>query len=132
MDRTLVFDTGVLGLWFAGDRRPGAFFRAVESGRSRGLVSGVNLAEFYYVSCQKAGKQAADAWYYQTLESGLTVIPGEDSDRSAGLEKCRHPGLSLADCFAVALARGEGGLLLTTDGELARAADVRTKLFSLP
>lgn len=131
MDRALVFDAGVLALWFAGDRRPAEYFRAVESGRSRGLVSGVNLAEFYYKSCQKAGRQSADAWYYQTVESGLSVVPAEGSDRAAGLEKCRSPSLSLADCFALALARSEAGLLLTTDRELAETKDVRTKLFEL-
>jgi uncharacterized protein with PIN domain len=35
--------------------------------------------------------------------------------------------LSLADCFALALAMAESALLITTDGELARITDVRVR-----
>lgn len=129
MDRDLVIDAGILGIWFAGDRRPKEFFEAVERGRSRGHVAVINMAEFYYKACQKAGRQFADTWYYQAVESGFSVAAAEDLDRLAGLEKCRHPSLSIADCFALALAKRENALLLTTDGELAKVKDVRTRLF---
>ena len=131
LDKDIVFDAGVLSIWYSGDRRPRAFFQAVEEGRSRGHISGVNLAEFYYKTCQKVGRQSADTWYYQAVESGLLVSSGEGIDRSAGLEKCRHPTLSIADCFALALAKREGALLLTTDGELAKVREVRAKHFTV-
>ena len=132
MDRNLVLDAGVLGIWYAGDRRPKEYFEAIEEGRSWGHLSGVNLAEFYYKACQKAGRQAADAWYYQAVESGLRVSPStEELSRLAGREKCGHPPLSIAGCFALALAKLEDALLLTTDGELAKVKEVRTKLFTI-
>jgi predicted nucleic acid-binding protein len=93
-------------------------------------MAGVNIAEFYYKSCQKVGKQAADTWYFQVLESGLAVVASEELDRLAGLEKCRHPSLALADCYALALAKAEAALLLTTDGDLANVPDVSTKRFT--
>jgi predicted nucleic acid-binding protein len=47
------------------------------------------------------------------------------------LEKCREQlDLSLADCFALALARREKALLLTTDSELKKAENVQVKFFT--
>ena len=112
---------------YAGDRHPKDCSEAVERRRSDGHVSGVNLAGFYYKPCQKAGSQSADAWHRQAVEGGFLVASVEDLDRQAGLEKCRHPNLSIVDCFA--LARCEDALLLTTDGELSKVKDVRTRLF---
>jgi predicted nucleic acid-binding protein len=93
------------------------------------LITNVNVAEFYYKTCQKLGKQTADTWYFQLGNTELAIVYAtEELVRGAGLEKCRHsPSLSLADCFALALAKAEGALLLTTDGELAKIKDVRTK-----
>jgi predicted nucleic acid-binding protein len=49
--------------------------------------------------------------------------------RLAGLEKCRNsPKLWLADCFALALAKSESALLVTTDGELAKGKGVAVRL----
>jgi predicted nucleic acid-binding protein len=130
MDRNLVFDAGVLTLGFAGDPRAKEFFDAVSEGRSAGFVSGANLAEFYYKTCQKIGKQTADTWFYRVMESGLRVVDAEGLDRLAGVEKCRHASeLSLGDCFALALAKMEDALLLTTDGALAKVGDARVKHF---
>jgi predicted nucleic acid-binding protein len=125
-----VFDAGFLSIGVAGDPRAREYFAAVGEGLSSGYVSGPNLAEFYYKTCQKLGKQTADAWYYRAVESGLSVVHGEELDRLAGAEKCSHSSeLSLADCFALALAKREGALLLTTDGALARTSGVRTRHF---
>lgn len=129
MDRTLVFDTGVLQLHLAGDDRVNEFVDAMSRGRSHGLVTGVNLAEFYHHCCQRLGKQTADNLYFQVIESGLSVAGSEELNRLAGLEKCRHTGLALADCFALALAKRENALLLTTDSELAKVKEVRARLF---
>ena len=92
------------------------------------MIAGPNLSEFYYKTCQKLGRQTADTWYYQAIESGLAVVGGEELDRLAGLEKCRgRPVLALADCFALALAKSEGALLVTTDSGLAKAREVRVR-----
>src|SRR5713226_1310303 len=104
----LVLDAGALSLHFVDDLSVRPYFDAILTGRSVGLVSSFNLAEFYYKTCQKFGKQTADTWYFQLRDSELDVIHREDLVRLAGLEKCRNqPTLSLADCFALALARTE-------------------------
>jgi len=60
--------------------------------------------------------------------SELEVVEKEALVRLAGLEKCRNsPKLSLADCFALALAKSESALLVTTDGVLAKAEGVNVR-----
>ena len=128
MNGKLVLDAGVLSLHFADHEGVRKYFDAIITGRSNGLMSSFNLAEFYYKSCQKFGKQTADTWYFQLRNSELTIVHRDELVRAAGLEKCRQsPKLSLADCFVLALAKAESALLITTDGELARVRDVRIR-----
>jgi len=104
----------------------------VDDERTSGYISNVNLAEFYYKTCQKLGRQTADARYYQIKRTRLQVVQDDDLTRSAGLEKCRQPlSLSLADCFALALAKREKALLLTTDRELSKVREVEVKFFEV-
>lgn len=127
MTGKLVLDAGVVSLHFAGHDGVRRYLDQIISGRSQGLISTFNLAEFYYKACQKFGKQTADTWYFQLRRTELKVVNKEELIRAAALEKCRHPqALSLADCFALALAKAEKATLVTTDGELARVGDVKT------
>ena len=48
----------------------------------------------------------------------------------AGLEKCRQQKLSLADCYALGLAKRVKATLLTTDSELAKVREIRSLLFT--
>jgi ribonuclease VapC len=129
MNEKLVLDAGALSLHFVDHPGVRKYFDAIITGRSDGLIHSVNLSEFYYKTCQKSGKQTADTWYYQLKNSELSIIYRDDLDRAAGLEKCRQsPKLSLADCFALALAKAENGLLITTDEELSKARGVNSKL----
>lgn len=129
MNEKVVLDAGALSLHFVDHPGVRKYFDAIMTGRSAGLVHSVNLAEFYYKTCQKSGKQTADAWYYQLRNSEISIIDREDElDRAAGLEKCRQsPRLSLADCFALALAKTVNALLLTTDEELAKTKGVTAR-----
>jgi len=132
MNEKLVLDTGVLSLHFVDHPGVRLYFDAISAGRSLGMVSSFNLAEFYYKVCQKLGKQTADAWYFRIRSGELYVVEREELVRLAALEKCRHSGsLSLADCFALALAKSERGLLITTDGELAKADGVEVRHVSI-
>lgn len=131
MRQTLVIDAGVLALHFAQDSRLREYFSRIDQGKARGLVTEMNLCECYYKTCQKLGRQAADTSYFLLRASRLQAVDDEELTRSAGLEKCRGQlDLSLADCFALALARREKALLLTTDSELKKAEDVQVKFFS--
>lgn len=96
-------------------------------------MASLNLSEFYYKTCQKLGKPVADIRYYQARRVGISIVEtDEDLSRAAGVEKCRRPrGLSLADCYALALTRRLGATLLTTNGMLAKAREVRTVNFDV-
>jgi predicted nucleic acid-binding protein len=128
MNEKLVLDAGALSLHFADHPGVKHYFDAISAGRSVGLISGFNLAEFYYKTCQKLGKQTADTWYFQLRNSELEVVERIELVRLAGLEKCRGSHmLSLADCFALALAKYESALLITTDSELAKAEGAQVR-----
>jgi len=132
MTKAVVVDAGVLTLHFINDLRVEQYFCSLDDGRIAGYVTGVNLAEFYYKTCQKLGRQTADTWYYQIKRTRLQIVHDDDLTRSAGLEKCRQPlSLSLADCFALALAKREKALLLTTDGELMKVKEIEVKFFEV-
>lgn len=127
-----MFDAGILSLHFAGDSRVKEYFDKVAEQREQGLITDINLAEYYYKTCRKLGKQTADLRYLMLKASRLRTVTDEELTRLAGLEKCKQKlDLSLADCFALALAKRERGLLLTTDKELGKTGDVQVKLFKV-
>jgi len=129
LNEKLVLDAGALSLHFADHPGVRKYFDAIISRRCNAMISSFNLAEFYYKTCQKLGKQTADTWYFQLRKSTeLAVIDREELVRAAGLEKCRESSkLSLADCFALALTKAEKALLVTTDGELARVKGINVR-----
>ncbi|HYB84131.1 MAG TPA: type II toxin-antitoxin system VapC family toxin [archaeon] len=132
MNPSLVLDAGVLTLYFAGDRRVKQFFDEVDGERAVGMIAEVNLAEYYYKTCRKLGKETADSRYFMLTSSKLLITNDERLTRLAALEKCRQRlDLSLADCFALALAIREKAILLTTDRELKKAKGVQVKLFTV-
>ncbi|TLX97796.1 MAG: type II toxin-antitoxin system VapC family toxin [Thaumarchaeota archaeon] len=60
------------------------------------------------------------------------VETDEDLTLALGTEKCRGSVLSLADCFALALARRVGGgTLLTTHSELGRTKGIGVKYLQI-
>ena len=130
MKTTLVLDAGALSIFFAGDSRIVPYFNRIDQDQATGLITEINLAEYYYKTCQKIGKQAADTRYFLLRNSKLKTISDESLCRLAGAEKCKQElALSLADCFALALAKREHATLITTDRELRRAKEVPAKFF---
>lgn len=131
-DNTVVIDAGALALHFIDDVRIRSYFRGIEKGTIKGYMAHVNLGEYYYKTCQHLGKDIADIRYLSVTRSRITIFMDEMLARDAGLEKCRRGlDLSLADYFALAIAKRFDATLLTTDGELAKAKDVNVKHFAL-
>lgn len=132
MKPVIVLDSGVLTLHFAGDDRVKEYFDEISQGEAAGWVSEFNLGEYYYKTCQKLGRETADARYHMLRASKLLIANDELLTRSAALEKCRQQlDLSFADCFALALAKRESAVLLTTDRELNKTKDVKVRLFPI-
>jgi len=132
MREAVVVDAGVLTLHFIDDPRVEEYFSGIDDERVSGYISSVNVAEFYYKTCQKIGRQTADTRYYQIKRTRLRIIHDDDLTRNAGLEKCGQAlSLSLADCFALAVAKKEKALLLTTDKELSKVKEIEVKFFEV-
>ncbi|MDV3244913.1 MAG: PIN domain-containing protein [Nitrososphaerales archaeon] len=128
---SFVFDTGVLSLFYADDDRLRPVVDKIHGKRAQGLLSSVTLAEFYYKTCQSLGRDVATLWSHQLNERLQVVGADLDLSISAGLEKCRNNRLSLADSYALALAKRVSGVLLTTDSELGKSKESTVRFFEV-
>ncbi len=128
---SFVFDTGALSLFYADDERLRPLVDKIHGERAQGLLSSVTLCEFYYKTCQSLGRDVATLWSRQLSERMQVVGADLELSLSAGLEKCRNNKLSLADSYALALSKRVGGILLTTDSELAKSKESRARYFEV-
>ena len=131
--RSYVFDAGVISLFYAGAKSVKPYFDRVHSGRARGFVNEVNLAEFYYKTVEKIGMTTAELRYVQVRRSKIKCVPpNEQITRGAAVWKVRRRELSLADCFALATREDKAEVLLTTDSPLKDAGGRTVVLMPLP
>ena len=83
--RRYTFDTGPLFLYFGEDLRAKKLLDEVESWRAEGSTCEPNLAELYYKTCEKMGRETARIRYLSFRRSKVTVFaPNETLSRSAG------------------------------------------------
>ncbi len=133
MKSRYVFDTGPLYLYFADDRRVVEPFREVNRGGAEGYTCEPNLAELYYKTCEKLGRDTALVRYTSLRHSAIVVTPPDATlTREAGELKCSHGNqLSLVDAYIIALTKRVRGNLHTTDPRIARLRIVPTSLIEL-
>jgi len=133
LKNSYVFDTGPLYLSFLGDRRVTEPLQEMGKRIADGYTCEPNLAELYYKTCEKLGRETALLRYTSLRQSALAIISPDDAlTRLAGDLKCSHGlGLSLVDAYIVALAKRTGSSLYTTDARIARLKIVPTKLIEL-
>ncbi len=133
MKNSLVFDTGALSLYFAGDKRVTDPLRDVSGGVAAGYTCELNLAELYAKTCEKLGRETALLRYNSIRQSRIVVSPPDEAlTRLAGELKSAHRAqLSLVDAYTIALARHQGSVLYTTDTRIARLKIVPVKLVEL-
>lgn len=108
----IVFDTGpVLELLYSTVR--GAKIKAALTAEElRGNISDITVAELRYVLCRKLGHEESRTKINSLLESRyLAVHEASKLVETAAEYKCRR-NLSLADCFALALAKTIGAPVL--------------------
>jgi predicted nucleic acid-binding protein len=130
----LVFDTGPLLLYFAEDRRVKDMLDSVAAGTAEGYTCDTNLAELYYKTCEKFGREVTDLRYTSLRNSTITILATDERlTRTAGGLKCTHKGkLALADAYIVAAAQRLGGTLITTDHLIDELKLVETRLLQIP
>lgn len=128
------FDTGPLLLYFGEDLRVKKLLDEIRHGRSTGSTCETNLAELYYKTCEKLGRETARIRYLSTRRSGISVVaPDESLSRLAGELKCEHRGkLSIVDAYLVAVAFAERSTLITSDSRISELHLVPTRLVEAP
>jgi len=127
-------DTGAILLYFAGDNRIKELFDHITTGKAEAYTSEVNIAEFYYKTCEKFGREVADIRNLSIRHSKINIL-GIDGKltRIAGSIKCAYRDkISLADAYTLAATKVLGGTLITTDHQLAELKLVQTKLLQIP
>jgi len=84
--------------------------------RKEGLLPTIVLSEIIRFTCEKRGKEEAEARYLALLESGLQI---QDLDRGiakqAGLLKCRYRDISMGDCIIASTAIVSQAKVLSDD-----------------
>ncbi|HEV2856717.1 MAG TPA: type II toxin-antitoxin system VapC family toxin [Thermoanaerobaculia bacterium] len=81
------------------------------------LINAVSACEVYYDLCRRGNTEDADTLEKLFAEYGLELLDALPSDlwKVAGKLKAEWRRVSLADCFALALAIREEGILVTSD-----------------
>jgi uncharacterized protein with PIN domain len=78
----------------------------------------INACEVYYDFYRTAGEDGAEAIIQELIDLGVKIQNGQFTDKlwkRAGNLKATIRRISLADCFALALAEDWEGTLLTSD-----------------
>ncbi|HVV52159.1 MAG TPA: type II toxin-antitoxin system VapC family toxin [Polyangia bacterium] len=83
----------------------------------RPAMSWLNLVEVHYRTIRDHGRQEADQVLAELRPRIDENLPGISAMREVSRLKAANP-IALADCFAIALAAEEGGVLLTGDPEI--------------
>ena len=129
--RSYLLDAGVIAIYFAGHASVKPYFDKVISGRATGLISEVNLAEYYYKTAQILGLETADVRYTMLRRRDFTIVPPDDViTRGAGVWKVKRPDFSLADCFALSTLEARAQTLLTTDEPLSKVKGISAVYFA--
>ena len=90
--------------------------------RERPAMSWINLVEVYYRMSRDHGAEAAERALDELRPRITENLPKVSAMRTAAALKAEYP-MSLADCFAVALAAAERAELLTGDPEIIDRAE---------
>ena len=100
-----------------GEPRVSELFDLAANGSVRLAMTVVNLAEVFYMTRRRAGPTRADLAVRRLREHALEIVDADQAlSLRAGLLKSQYP-VSLADCYAAALAIQRDGIVVTGDLE---------------
>jgi predicted nucleic acid-binding protein len=134
--KTRVLDSWAILEWING-RQPASDLVAkllaqAEEGRTRLLMSAINVGEVYYFLRKHYSKSLAESWRESsnTLPASIEVPTAEDIWTAASL-KGRFP-IAYADAFAAALAQKYNCPLVTGDPELRSVDQLQIEWIGVP
>ena len=95
--------------------------------RREGVVPLVVVAELVDQVCRRAGRREAELRGQAILSSGLEVRPMDPSTAvAAGILRCSHRRIPLADCILAAVSNQLGGRVVSDDPHFAAIRGTRT------
>lgn len=119
-----VLDASAIIAWLRNEPGADVVDAAVRDVRSQCLIHAINLCEVYYITLRAGDVTHAEAVISDLAAVGL--VERDDFDQTFWKEAGRLKsggGISLPDCFAIALTNRAGGTLLTSDhGEMDSVA----------
>ena len=93
----------------------------------RGVLPSVVVAEVTNAVCREGGREKALAQLGALEHAGLEVVPLDIGlARDAGLLKCVHRDVPMADCVIAATALSLGGRVVTNDPHFSKVKGLRT------
>ena len=116
-DSTLVFDACAVVALLRGETGAETVVSLLDNPDHQCRLHAVNLCEVYYDGIRRGDTSDAARLEEILTKSGLdieTVVP-RPLWESVGRLKATLRRVSLADCFALAFALGENGMLITSD-----------------
>lgn len=106
LPRELSIDSGVVLAYFLGEERGKIVKAAILPPKDRKVYSNrVAVSELFYILCRRRSEEFAHEATEALLKSGyISMISSDELDIEAGRYKCAR-GISLADCYVIALAK---------------------------
>jgi len=81
-----------------------------------GLLPTIVICETVQVTCEKRGKEEAEARYLSLVRSGLQIQDvNQEVAKEAGLLKCRYRNIPIGDCIIAAIATINKAKVLSDD-----------------
>lgn len=126
MDNAYVLDSYALLAHYedeAGGEQVRKILKAAQAGKTRLLLSVINLGEVYYTTLRERGREKADEVLFLTEQLPIAIIPADmDITLDAARLKGLHP-VAYADCFAAALGVRKKARVVTGDPEFKKFGD---------
>lgn len=93
---------------------------------NEGILPAITVCEVVKVTCEKRGKEEAEARYMSLVISGLQVQDlNQNIAREAGLLKCRYRDIPLGDCIIAAIAIINKAKVLSDDPHFDIVREIR-------
>jgi predicted nucleic acid-binding protein len=130
----LALDTGAFALHFGNDPQVRDIMNDILKGSVEAHTCELNLAEYYYKTCEKSGRDIAAITTSSIRETPIRIhSPETELTAEAGSLKCKYRGkISLADSYILAVATTYNcGSLVTTDPILKELNIVSTNLLRI-
>ncbi|MDA4131379.1 MAG: PIN domain-containing protein [Thaumarchaeota archaeon] len=133
LDR-FALDTGAFSLHFGNDPQVREIMSMILKGNAEAHTCELNLAEHYYKTCEKSGRDVAIITTGSIRETPIQIHSIDPAlTLEAGALKCKYRGkISLADAYVMAVAKIYNCRLVTTDPVLKELGIVPTTLLKVP